>query len=83
MCLKGGFNSEKMLPMQKSHFTKKKKKILRISFPSVIPTQDDFHIFLHVFTYCILKLVIRSGKSNFFPKIPHFCRIGLFLAETY
>ena len=45
-----------------------------------------FTDFLHVFTF--LKLEIRLGKiffgkSDFSPKIPNFCRIGLPLAKTY
>ena len=45
-----------------------------------------FTDFLHMFTF--FKLVgscrkIFFGKSDFFPKIPNFCRIGLAPAKTY
>ena len=45
-----------------------------------------FTDFLHVFTFLKLEIRLRKiffGKSDFSPKIPNFCRIGLPLAKTY
>ena len=45
-----------------------------------------FTDFLHMFTFLKLEIRCRKiffGKSDFFPKIPNFCRIGLPLSKTY
>ena len=45
-----------------------------------------FTDFLHMFTFLKLKLRFGKfffGKSDFFPEIPNFCRIGLPPAKTY
>ena len=45
-----------------------------------------FTDFLHMFTFFKLVGSCRKkffGKSDFFPKIPNFCRIGLAPAKTY
>ena len=48
--------------------------------------RDDFHIFFtYVYFFKTCKKIWEKfffGKSDFLPKIPNFCRIGLPLAKT-
>ena len=50
------------------------------------PTQYDFHrFFTRVYFFKTWNSIKENffGKSDFSPKIPNFCRIGLPLAKTY
>ena len=62
------------------------KNFFLCNYAWVFQLRMIFTDFLHMFTF--LKLEIRFGKfffgkSDFFPKIPNFCRIGLAPAKTY
>ena len=50
------------------------------------PTQYDFHrFFTHVYFFKLVGCWRKNffGQSEFFPKIPKFCRIGLPPAKTF
>ena len=69
-------------------FYQKKKFKIKILQPIALENQLSmiFTDFLYMFTFLKLEIRFRKiffVKSDFFLKIPNFCRIGLPLSKTY
>ena len=79
----------KRTPHQGQLFWKMKKSLLpkKISYIITHGIFNSGWFFADFDTFTFLKLELRIGeifcKSDFFPKIPNFCRIGLPLAKTW